>query len=80
MEDKAAVMLSIIGESKMINITADEEGAPKYTSGVIAPIVSQGDPIGAILLLSKEPNVQMGDIEKKLAETAASFLGKQMEQ
>jgi AbrB family transcriptional regulator (stage V sporulation protein T) len=80
MEDKAAVMLSITGESKMINITADEEGAPKYTSGVIAPIVSQGDPIGAILLLSKEPNVQMGDIEKKLAETAASFLGKQMEQ
>jgi AbrB family transcriptional regulator (stage V sporulation protein T) len=80
MEDKAAVMLSLTGESKMINITADEEGAPKYTSGVIAPIVSQGDPIGAILLLSKEPNVQMGDIEKKLAETAASFLGKQMEQ
>jgi len=80
MEDKAAVMLSLTSESKMINITADEEGAPKYTSGVIAPIVSQGDPIGAILLLSKEPNVTMGDIEKKLAETAASFLGKQMEQ
>lgn len=80
MEEKAAVMLSLTSDNKMINITADEEGAPKYTSGVIAPIVSQGDPIGAILLLSKEPNVQMGDIEKKLAETAASFLGKQMEQ
>jgi AbrB family transcriptional regulator, stage V sporulation protein T len=80
MEDKASVMLSLTGENKMINITADEEGAPKYTSGVIAPIVSQGDPIGAILLISKEPNVLMGDIEKKLAETAASFLGKQMEQ
>lgn len=80
MEEKAAVMLTPTSDSKMINITADEEGTPKYTSGVIAPIVSQGDPIGAILLLSKEPNVQMGEIEKKLAETAASFLGKQMEQ
>lgn len=80
MEEKTAMMLNVAGENKMINITADEEGAPKYTSGVIAPIVSQGDPIGAVLLLSKEPNVQMGDLEKKLAETAANFLGKQMEQ
>jgi AbrB family transcriptional regulator (stage V sporulation protein T) len=80
MEDKTPVMLSATGDNKMINITADEEGAPRYTSGVIAPIISQGDPIGAILLLSKEPNVQMGELERKLAETAASFLGKQMEQ
>jgi AbrB family transcriptional regulator (stage V sporulation protein T) len=80
MEDKVAVMMNLTGENKMINITADEEGAPKYTSGVIAPVISQGDPIGAVLLLSKEPNVQMGDLEKKLAETAANFLGKQMEQ
>lgn len=80
MEDKTPAMLSATGDNKMINITADEEGAPRYTSGVIAPIISQGDPIGAVLLLSKEPNVQMGELERKLAETAASFLGKQMEQ
>jgi len=80
MEEKAAIMLTLTGENKMINITADEDGAPKYVSGVVAPIVSQGDPIGAVLLLSKEPNVQMGELEKKLAETAANFLGKQMEQ
>ncbi|MGB7604509.1 MAG: stage V sporulation protein T [Lutisporaceae bacterium] len=80
MEDKTPALLSATGENKMINITADEEGAPKYTSGVIAPIISQGDPIGAVLLLSKEENVHMGELEKKLAETAASFLGKQMEQ
>lgn len=80
MEDKTTALLSATGENKMINITADEEGAPKYTSGVIAPIISQGDPIGAVLLLSKEENVNMGELERKLAETAASFLGKQMEQ
>lgn len=80
MEDKTPILLSTTGDNKMINITADEEGVPKYTSGVIAPIISQGDPIGAVLLLSKEENVHMGDLERKLAETAASFLGKQMEQ
>lgn len=80
MEDKTSVMLSATGENRMINMTADEEGTPKYTSGVIAPIISQGDPIGAVMLLSKEANVQMGELERKLAETAASFLGKQMEQ
>lgn len=80
MEEKTSVMLSATGENRMINMTADEEGTPKYTSGVIAPIISQGDPIGAVMLLSKEANVQMGELERKLAETAASFLGKQMEQ
>lgn len=80
MEEKSTVTMNAAGDSKMINLTADEEGVPKYNSGVIAPIISQGDPIGAVMLLSKEPNVQMGELEKKLAETAANFLGKQMEQ
>lgn len=80
MEDKTTVVLSLAGENKMINISADEEGTPKYTAGVIAPIITQGDSIGAVMLLSKDPNVSMGELEIKLAETAASFLGKQMEQ
>jgi AbrB family transcriptional regulator (stage V sporulation protein T) len=80
MEDKTTVVLSLTGENKIINISADEEGAPKYTAEVVAPIVTQGDSIGAVLLLSKDPNVQMGELEVKLSETAASFLGKQMEQ
>ncbi|MFZ5354781.1 MAG: stage V sporulation protein T [Bacillota bacterium] len=80
MEEKTTVMMSVAGDSKMISISADEDGASKYTAGVVAPIISQGDPIGAVILLSREPNTQMGDLERKLAETAASFLGKQMEQ
>lgn len=80
MEDKTIALLSLTGENKMINISADEEGVTKYTAGVIAPIMTQGDSIGAVLILSKDPNVQMGELEVKLSETAASFLGKQMEQ
>ncbi|HOE56734.1 MAG TPA: stage V sporulation protein T [Bacillota bacterium] len=80
MEDKTTVVLSMTGENKMINISADEEGTPKYAAGVVAPIITQGDSIGAVLLLSKDPNIEMGELEIKLSETAASFLGKQMEQ
>lgn len=80
MEDKTIAVLSLTGENKMINISADEEGAIKYTAGVVAPIMTQGDSIGAVLIISKDPNVQMGELEVKLSETAASFLGKQMEQ
>jgi AbrB family transcriptional regulator (stage V sporulation protein T) len=80
MEDKTIALLSLTGENKMINISADEEGTTKYTAGVVAPIMTQGDSIGAVLIISKDPNVQMGELEVKLSETAASFLGKQMEQ
>ena len=38
----------------------------------------QGDPIGAVILISKDELV-MGDLELKLTEIAAGFLAKQME-
>ncbi|NEU32548.1 stage V sporulation protein T [bacterium LRH843] len=46
---------------------------------VIAPIIANGDPIGATVLFSKEQEFT-GTVEQKLAETAASFLARQMEQ
>jgi len=51
-----------------------------YSSYVISPIVSGGDPIGTVIMLNKEEGVKMGQMEIKMAETAAAFLGKQMEQ
>lgn len=51
-----------------------------YSSSVIAPIVAGGDPIGAVMLVSKDETVKMGMMEMKMAETAAGFLAKQMEQ
>lgn len=65
---------------KTIKIVEDQEGDTPFTAQVASPIVSQGDAIGAVLLLSKENQLKMGDVEIKLAETAANFLGKQMEQ
>ncbi|HHV59632.1 MAG TPA: stage V sporulation protein T [Clostridiaceae bacterium] len=77
-EDKATVVIKS-PEDKPISILAEETGE-KYTSQVVSTIVSEGDPIGAVLLLSKEPNTKMGEVEAKLAQSAAGFLGRHMEQ
>ncbi|MEK0317702.1 stage V sporulation protein T [Cohnella sp. 56] len=50
------------------------------TSFVAAPIVAGGDPIGTVVLLSREEGVKMAEMESKMVETAAGFLAKQMEQ
>lgn len=49
-----------------------------YNHQLITPIISEGDVLGAVVFLS--PDKKMGEIEGKLAQTAAGFLGKQMEQ
>lgn len=64
--------------NKPIKIYYEDEGESEYTSQVICPIVMQGDPIGAVVLLSKDFSAKMGELEVKLAETAAGFLSKQM--
>ena len=64
---------------KMRTIAIDESDEKQYTAQVIAPIVTHGDPIGTVILLSKEPDAAMGEVEYKIASTAAAFLSKQME-
>ncbi|MDQ0220895.1 stage V sporulation protein T [Peribacillus cavernae] len=51
-----------------------DEDVQSYTIG---PIVANGDPIGAVIILSKEGMV--GEVEQKAVETAAGFLARQME-
>ncbi len=76
MEDKTTFMMQPGDNRKMAVV----EGADKYTAGVVAPIVSEGDTIGTVVFLSTDPGAQMGEVENKLAQSAAGFLGKQMEQ
>ncbi len=56
----------------------EEEAEAIYNHELIAPIISEGDVMGAIVFLSQDK--KMGEVEGKLAQTAAGFLGKQMEQ
>ncbi len=78
MEERKAVVINNPGIDPDCMIVVD--GECNYEAEVIAPIISEGDPIGAVILATREPNVEMGELELKLAETAAGFLAKQMEQ
>ena len=81
MEERKPVLIEQTEQGDYVKICADEEeGRIKYTSQVITPIISEGDSIGAVILLSKSPGSKMGEMEVKLTTTAANFLGKQMEQ
>ena len=50
----------------------------KYKAGIIVPIIAEGDVIGSVIFFSSD-DVKMGEIELKLAQSAASFLGRHME-
>ena len=78
MEDKKPV--TITEKDKTYALVTDEGDEKKYTSQVIVPIMTQGDSIGVVIILSKDTTKPLGELEAKVAETAASFLGKQMEQ
>lgn len=60
-------------------ITENDNRERKYNAQVIYPIVSQGDVIGSVILLSKDQNTKMGESEFKVVQSAAGFLGSQME-
>ena len=51
----------------------------KYHLGVAAPILSQGDILGCVMMLMEENSEPMSEMDQRLACTVAEFLGKQME-
>ncbi len=59
-------------------MNSEDDG--EFTYQVIEPIISEGDVIGAVIILSKDAKAKFDEVEVKLAATAARFLGSQMEQ
>ena len=54
------------------------EGNGAFRAAVAAPILCEGDVLGAVLFLSPDDH-PAGETECKLAQTVATFLGKNME-
>ncbi len=66
------------GEKNFVKVAA--EGLEEVENEAISPIICEGDVIGAVVLLNNDPKTSMGDVEQKLIQSAAGFLGRQMEQ
>lgn len=76
-----------IGQRENIVFSLDDKEFKKLTNEedefiheVICPIISEGDAIGAVIILSKDAKIKFGELEMKLASTTAGILGRQLEQ
>lgn len=79
MEDRKTLMYNR-GDHKPKGSAVGDDDEDKFVAEVISPIIAEGDPIGAVILCTREADGRMTEMELKLAETAAGFLAKQMEQ
>lgn len=69
-----------IGDGKnSIFITEKGNKEKEVKPQVIVPIISDGDVIGSVALISKEDNFKMSKTEEEIVSVASSFLGRQME-
>ncbi|HML37144.1 MAG TPA: stage V sporulation protein T [Bacillota bacterium] len=67
----------VLEKGALCAVTADDGTAADFASQILVPIVSQGDAIGSIVILSKDN--PLGETELKAAEIGANFLARQME-
>ena len=56
-----------------------EEEKEQTGAQIIQPIIAAGDAIGEVVILNKKDSGPFTETEKKLAQIAAGFLGRQME-
>lgn len=70
--------ISIIEDGDNISIIKNDN-LGKYYGLIVAPIISDADIIGSIIVFSKEPEKKIGGTEYKLLKVAIDFLGKSME-
>ena len=80
MANRAKINRSSAGGDTMLGITtSDDYSSAGYTAQLIVPIIAAGDAIGAVMLLSRDEGANFGQTEIKVAETAAGFMGRQIE-
>jgi AbrB family transcriptional regulator (stage V sporulation protein T) len=72
MEDRNSVIMN--NQENLSLYEGSDETISAYTIG---PIIANGDPIGGVIIFSKEGT--LGEVEQKAVETAAGFLARQME-
>lgn len=73
----------VMADRTFINYQSDKyvtvsDSTDKYSAGVVVPIVAEGNTIGSVLFIMNDDE-KPSEVETKLAESAATFLGKHME-
>ena len=50
----------------------------EFLDEAVCPVISEGDVIGSVVILNKDEKKKFGEVEQKVAASAADFLGRQM--
>jgi AbrB family transcriptional regulator (stage V sporulation protein T) len=66
---------SFLAEGEVVPLCEEQD---KYRVAAAVPVLSQGDVLGCVLFAT-EGDLRLGEVELKLAQTVAGFLGKHME-
>ena len=72
--------ISYLTEHGSVQLRRMPEGVEEYVCEAISPINCEGDVIGAVVLLGQSKTPSMGEVERKLIQSASGFLGRQMGQ
>ncbi len=75
--DNRTNILSASSQDASCKVIEGEE--EKESNLAVGTIVSEGDAIGAVILLSKDDKEKFGEFEEKMVLCGANFLGRQME-
>ena len=78
-ENRQTVVLNLSAGLRMIPIIGDDR-TETYASEIVVPILADGEIIGGLMLINREAGADMTEVDRKVAETTASIVGKQMEQ
>ncbi|WP_407272201.1 stage V sporulation protein T [Radiobacillus sp. PE A8.2] len=76
--EKAMDTRNVIAGADESSIEIVDGNEEKIASYVLSPIIANGDPIGCVMIMSKDKK-DISIVEQKSVETAASFLARQME-
>lgn len=61
-------------------ISIIEETVEEISDIAVATILAAGDVAGSVCLISTKGQVEFGEVERKLVQTAAGFIGRQLEE
>lgn len=81
LEDKMNARETVIASKEDKNfISLTQDVTDEFQNEAISPIICEGDVIGVVILVNNSEKGKMGEVEQKLIQSAAGFLGRQMEQ
>jgi looped-hinge helix DNA binding domain, AbrB family len=75
---KYTLVRNAVNHDDMIDITKEEGNPYGYCSCIVTPIVVVGDAVGAIIILTKDEKIELGEFEIKFAKATAKLIEKQM--